>query len=119
MQIIPITSICSHNIICTFDGIGLLLLIPNEAVVRGFTMHKTPLNRRKRCQQASSSGCRADARLTSVSCQRGNQHRNLSDWNSLGIGTHADCLWQHRIADHFSCEQSNVPKQDHLWCRIT
>ena len=74
-------------------------------------MHKTTPNRRKRCQQASNSGCGTDARLMGVSCQRGNQRRNLSDWSSLGIGTRADCLWQHRIGLRFNQEQSNVPKQ--------
>lgn len=76
-------------------------------------------NRRKRGPQAALVGCGTDARLLRVSCQRGNQRRNLSDLGSPGIGTRADCLWQHRIADDFNCEQSNVPKQDHLWCRNT
>jgi hypothetical protein len=82
-------------------------------------MHKTPPNRRKRCQQASSSGCETDARLASVSCQRENQRRNLSDWNSLGFGTRADCLWQHRIAEPFKSQQSNEPKQLVLYGRAT
>lgn len=64
-------------------------------------------NRRKRGQQASVSGFRADARLVRVSCQRGNQRRNLSDWSSLGIDTRADDLWLHRIADYSKVEQSN------------
>jgi len=42
----------------------------------------------------------ADARLTSVSCQRGQtQRRNLSDCTSLGIDrTRTDCLWHGGIA---------------------
>ncbi len=82
-------------------------------------MQKTALYRRKRCQQAASSRCGTDARLTSVSCQRGNQRRNLSDWSSLGIGTRADCLWQHRIAEPFKSKQSNEPKQLVLYNRAT
>lgn len=68
-------------------------------------------NRRKRGPQAALVGCGTDARLLRVSCQRGNQRRNLSGLQPLGIGTRADCLWQHRIAVRFKAEQSNEPKQ--------
>ena len=82
-------------------------------------MQLTTCHRRKRCQQAPGGKRDTNARLTGVSCQRGNQRRSLSDWNSLGIDrTRADGLW-HRIAGPFKPKQSNEPKQIILRCRTT
>ena len=75
-------------------------------------------NRCERSLQASSSRCKTDAQLVRVPCQRGNQRRHLSENQSLGLDTRADCLW-HRIADDFNCEQSNEPKQPILQDRAT
>ena len=83
-------------------------------------MQLTTCHRRKRCQQAPGGKRDTNARLTGVSCQRGKtQRRNLSDWHSLGIGTRADCLWQHQVAKPSKLSQSNVPEQPTLQCQIT
>ena len=82
---------------------------------------KTAPNRRERDQQASHGGCATDARLTRVSCQRGqNLPRDLNGVQPFGIRrARTDGLWQYWIAVSSKHKQSYEPKQDILRCQNT
>lgn len=84
-------------------------------------MNETLPIRRTRGPPAVLVGNGTDARLTGVVRQCGQTRPPyLGENQSPGIGrTRTDDLWQHRIADHFKDNQSNVPKQDILWCPFT
>lgn len=76
--------------------------MPNETLSPEKTMNELASERNNRCkrgQQASSNGCRTDARLTGVSCQRGKTRPcNLNSPKLFGSDrSRADCLWCHRI----------------------
>ena len=79
-------------------------------------MQKIVPSRRERGPEATLIGY-ADARLTSVVRQCGQTRPPyLGEYQAPGIGrTRTDGLWQHRITDDFKLQQSNEPKQDHLW----